>query len=1688
MLACKRACTSAAQYARSLMLLVVVVAFVTALSVAFVVAKPNVAYADDVVAEMSLYMDEAGTKDIDSENPRQLTTAKQLVELLAVAGDLGVKNVKVELKGDINTESAGRIEVPEGLVFQLNLNGHMINRGKANTSWYAKKEGEVIYLKKNATLKLDGGTGDAAKISHPGQLSDTGNRFWQYKEDGTDYLEGGLITGGACDDEHGSGGISLSEDGAKAYLKNVTVAGNLTDQFDSSYGHGAGVALHGENCYLELDNSKIIHNHAEGTGGGIYIRKDNCELVVKKGSEISNNLGVLAGGGVYVDGNDCTLKFDDSKVNENGSHNYGGGLYYNSKRGTVTIVDSEFNRNFANSAGGAIYDNHNDTSYSIEGKSELNQNQAGSGGGVYLNDKAKLAVKNSAKIIRNWAVNGGGVYVDEGGTSISLTESAEISDNHLYKRWFIDSHGGGIYYNGSGGSITLSDNAKMADNSAPDDGGAIYSVYNGTKISLNLYATISGNKAANGSGIYLEDAGDVSLKSHASITGNSCSGAGDGGGIYLNDNDSSVTLADESYISGNSAAYGGGIFNNGASNHLYLNDYSYIKDNSARIGGGAGIYSYYGFNIDGSAHSKIYDDVYAESDLFLKNLTIDATLQMSSVTPVNFDFEMDGLINIKSLIIAADEKCVSGGKLAKGSKIGVVSWVGANAKIAKSSWLSNFEGDSYKDAVYSTSESYYLDLKDDYLYQVVGSPDRKLDLYTEDNDQLDSITVQANSTASFNNADEKYKNSEGLSPAWWVVGGNRIYPDEKGQINIKIGDNSVQAYAHYATFHTVTLKYGDGVSETQTQGTGAVIVLTASYYKKGGVSPAYWSVTANDGSTWNVMVASNGCSSISVPDSDIEVVAQYPALVDKLSFTIGESAAWDDIDFAGSEEGKIDGVTVNSFTTTDKNGAQGKPTAQSLADDVGFSCRIVDDNEEGTSKTVSYWMLLSREVFASCGTDVSDDLEAKDVSVKISFGQMGTVDAKVTNLAYTDLGSTYMLIIEADYDKPSETDHSVVAKSVNSKNPDQIISTQAYKVNENGSATISIPEATGWNFVGWDTENLPDCAKLDDQTGEITVTKPSDDYEIRALFKPQASKLSVNVAPLEIGKALPSNISSASVTTFEESDISAIAKDDSSISWEKVGDSSGVAPTTVEADSSYKASITFKYSEDGSEFDWLETASEDGGSSLAASAFVNGTPATSFSVDKEKHTATVSYMVTVGSDATYGWADEGELTPVALLTESDYKNHLPSTITYYLKNAASYTADITWGEKSEVTSTGFKVSGTFKDLYGDEHEVSRSFTLEYSDKPKASLNTGTYAGTQKVTIEAPSSWAKYDESEIKLFYAIGKPDVEDSSSLEFKEYDKDSGIEINESCKLFIYAKVSDLSSDESSYGYEIKEGHSISVTSGKVTDAKGDELSEAFEGQTIYLSAAEAEEGKVFDKWVVEGDTVLDFVDASKPETSFTMPNANLKIKATYKDEPTEPTNAASADVYLPQISEGTELPKSTSVTFAGSDGANIDVQKVKLVWSLADGTEVKAGTKAQAGASYIVKLVVSLDDDSKAVLAKDTVFSFNGEKAMAQAGPDKDGSMTAYFKLDIPGGSGDDSDDSDDDSGSSGKGSDSNDNGSDEGNAGAEASDSQQSDADAETPNTSDDAYPFLLPAATLLALASVFAVVFRKRKFGK
>lgn len=214
--------------------------------------------------------------------------------------------------------------------------------------------------------------------------------------------------------------------------------------------------------------------------------------------------------------------------------------------------------------------------FNMQDSTITNCEAVGDGGGVYVTSGGTCIMKNSTITGCTATENGGGVCVSggtfkmQGSSTITGCEAIGNTVNHKY------GEGGGVYNKGSfemtGGEIK---------NNKARVGGGIYN--NGTLILTN--ATLTGNTATFIGGALCMSDGSSSEMTGGKIISNTCSGSGDGGGVYIHAG--TFTLKSGASIESNTADYGGGAYV-GQNGTLIINGGS-IKLNKAQSRGG-GVY------------------------------------------------------------------------------------------------------------------------------------------------------------------------------------------------------------------------------------------------------------------------------------------------------------------------------------------------------------------------------------------------------------------------------------------------------------------------------------------------------------------------------------------------------------------------------------------------------------------------------------------------------------------------------------------------------------------------------------------------------------------------------------------------------------------------------------------------------------------------------------------------------------------------------------------------------------------------------------------------------------------------------------------------------------------------------------------------------------------------------------------
>ncbi len=260
---------------------------------------------------------------------------------------------------------------------------------------------------------------------------------------------------------------------------------------------------------------------------GAELSLNHCVLDGKCTSSSDRCLGLEIGDGSGSLGSvtmtnstiqNCTV------VNQHGA----GAIVYG---GSSLVMNSSHLRNCANAStatpggsGGGIYV-YSSGSVAMTGGSTLEKCTAvENGGGVYLEDSAKLTMDQSSLTGCNAQGNGGGVYVSSR-ASVTMTGSSKLETCTAAK------NGGGVYVS-SGASVTMNGSSKLKNCTATGNGGGAYLNGYNSKLTLNS-STLTGCEAqGDGGGVYLTGYYAVLTMNNGQIT--ECKApSGNGGGVCL---------------------------------------------------------------------------------------------------------------------------------------------------------------------------------------------------------------------------------------------------------------------------------------------------------------------------------------------------------------------------------------------------------------------------------------------------------------------------------------------------------------------------------------------------------------------------------------------------------------------------------------------------------------------------------------------------------------------------------------------------------------------------------------------------------------------------------------------------------------------------------------------------------------------------------------------------------------------------------------------------------------------------------------------------------------------------------------------------------------------------------------------------------------------------------------------------
>ena len=277
--------------------------------------------------------------------------------------------------------------VDGGKELTIDMNGHRIS----NTG-----DGGVIHLYEGASLTLTSSKPNTWFTYDGYNLEDPAHK------ESMKISTGGLVTGGETKD---GAGIYM-EAGSNLTLDGVAVAGNLADATTWASAEKCGGGIYAsKNCTVELTgNARVQNNCARTLGGGIYLGGDDATLIIN-GGRVDYNRG-YRGGGIYLDGSNNTVSIKKNGIVNGNVARSGGGFYINQSKFSIVSEDKT----------GTISNN------TATGKGNMDSSGSKSGGAIHIDSKSgeNSGLIKGLIISDNYAAHdAGAIELDQESTTIS---------------------------------------------------------------------------------------------------------------------------------------------------------------------------------------------------------------------------------------------------------------------------------------------------------------------------------------------------------------------------------------------------------------------------------------------------------------------------------------------------------------------------------------------------------------------------------------------------------------------------------------------------------------------------------------------------------------------------------------------------------------------------------------------------------------------------------------------------------------------------------------------------------------------------------------------------------------------------------------------------------------------------------------------------------------------------------------------------------------------------------------------------------------------------------------------------------------------------------------------------------------------------------------------------------------------
>jgi predicted outer membrane repeat protein len=347
----------------------------------------------------------------------------------------------------------------------------------------------------------------------------------------------------------------------------------------SSATSGETLSLMARCIYRLTAGLPVISQDLTIVGNGATLRRSDAPatpaftiLSVADSSTVAvSDLNFVNGdGAISVTGGSTSLTVQGGRFAGNKAAN-GGAIYNNTGMGNLSVTGATFTQNTATGAGGAIYTGPIGGNLSVTGDT-FTGNTAGGDGGAIFDFNIYGGYVTGCNFYRNKAADGGAVLESTIGGGV--LQGVFEGNTATYNGGAIDN----VYaYLNAGGTIS--------GNHAGNDGGGIYLGFlQYETVGMMLTASVRGNSAENGGGIYIQDS--IADLTNSTIDNNDATV--DGGGIYNDqpgDGYGTVDLGTSKVTRNKAGADGGAIYTLGSLATVTASE-TPIVHNTAAAGGG----------------------------------------------------------------------------------------------------------------------------------------------------------------------------------------------------------------------------------------------------------------------------------------------------------------------------------------------------------------------------------------------------------------------------------------------------------------------------------------------------------------------------------------------------------------------------------------------------------------------------------------------------------------------------------------------------------------------------------------------------------------------------------------------------------------------------------------------------------------------------------------------------------------------------------------------------------------------------------------------------------------------------------------------------------------------------------------------------------------------------------------------